>query len=388
MTPRRKRVSSRLTPTHDATKLRLAVSASAKIVGVCDGSDHSHDHVENEVNAAMPRSIEGDAVDPITLEPVDEVVITTLVDNSYDGLTGDMGVARRAPMGRTPRVPAPQFEQGETVPGLVAEHGFAALVTTRRGDRTHTLLFDTGVSPNGLADNMERLGISAADIEALVLSHNHFDHAGGLLGLARLRRRVGLPIAVHPDVWSPRRVMIPGSREWRLPTLSRRSLEQEGFEIIERRQPSVLLDGSVLITGEVDRSTDFETGMRFHETLGANGWEPDPLIMDDQALVVRVRGRGLVVLTGCGHAGAVNICRYARRLTGEYEFAGLFGGFHLTGPAFEPVIEPTVSALRSLAPAVIVPAHCTGWRAQHRLATELPDAFIPNAVGTSFTIAA
>ena len=111
----------------------------------------------------MPRAIEGEAVDPISLEPVDEVIVTTLVDNSYDGLLADMGPARRMAMGQTPPVPAPQFEQGVTVPGLVAEHGFAALVTTRRGDEGHTLLFDTGVSPNGLADNLERLGIDASD---------------------------------------------------------------------------------------------------------------------------------------------------------------------------------------------------------------------------------
>jgi 7,8-dihydropterin-6-yl-methyl-4-(beta-D-ribofuranosyl)aminobenzene 5'-phosphate synthase len=353
---------------------------------MCDGN--GHDHEPGEQYAAHPRPIEGQAVDPISLEPVDEVVITTLVDNSYDGLMADMGPARRAAMGRTGRVPAAQFEQGETVPGLLAEHGFAALVTIRRGANSHTLLFDTGVSPNGLADNMERLGISAGDIEALVLSHNHFDHAGGLLGLARLRRRSGLPITVHPDVWSPRRVVPPNGPEWRLPTLSRRSLEQEGFEVIERRQRSLLLDGSVLVTGEVDRTTDFETGMPFHETQGPNGWEPDPLIMDDQALIVHVRGRGLVVLTGCGHAGVVNICRYAQRLTAVPTLAGLFGGFHLTGPAFEPIIEPTVAALAAMSPAVIVPAHCTGWRAQIRLATELPEAFVPNAVGTSFTLAA
>src|SRR5262249_18281384 len=156
--------------------------------------------------------------------------------------------------------------------------------------------------------------------------------------------------------------------------------ESEGFEIIERRQPSLLLGGSVLITGEVDRTTDFETGMAFHDAHGEHGWEPDPLILDDQALVANVRGRGLVVLTGCGHAGAVNICRYARRLTGVDRLTGLLGGLHLTGPAFEPIIEPTVSALRELAPEVVVPAHCTGWRAQHRLGAELPEAFIPNAV--------
>jgi 7,8-dihydropterin-6-yl-methyl-4-(beta-D-ribofuranosyl)aminobenzene 5'-phosphate synthase len=128
--------------------------------------------------------------------------------------------------------------------------------------------------------------------------------------------------------------------------------------------------------------------MPFHEARREHRWEPDPLILDDQALVVDVRGKGLVVLTGCGHAGAVNICRYALRLTGVHTLAGLFGGLHLTGPAFEPVIDPTVAALHELAPEVIVPAHCTGWRAQHRLAAALPNAYIPNAVGTTFTIAA
>ena len=92
--------------------------------------------------------------------------------------------------------------------------------------------------------------------------------------------------------------------------------------------------------------------------------------------------------TGCGHAGAVNICRYAMRLTGVDRLHGVLGGFHLTGQAFEPLIEPTVAALAQLAPALIVPAHCTGWRAQHRFGASLADSFVPNAVGTSFVLAA
>jgi 7,8-dihydropterin-6-yl-methyl-4-(beta-D-ribofuranosyl)aminobenzene 5'-phosphate synthase len=350
----------------------------------CDEHRHGHDHVR----ASLPRPIHGAAVDPIALEPVDEVTITTLVDNSYDGLLADLGPAKRAGMRRAAPVAAPQFDGGHTVAGLVAEHGFSALVTTRRGDHTHTILFDTGVSPNGLADNLERLDLDASAIEALVLSHGHFDHAGGFPGLARLRRRQGLPITVHPEVWSKRRVAIPGLPEWPLPVLNRRALEDEGFEVIERRQPSLLFDASVLVTGEVDRTTEFETGMPFHEALGEHGWEPDPLVLDDQAVVVHVRDRGLVVLTGCGHAGAVNICRHAQRLTGVDRLAGLVGGFHLSGPAFEPVIDPTVAALREMAPEVVVPAHCTGWKAQHRLAADLPDSFVPNAVGTSVTLAA
>jgi 7,8-dihydropterin-6-yl-methyl-4-(beta-D-ribofuranosyl)aminobenzene 5'-phosphate synthase len=312
--------------------------------------------------AAMPRPAEGEAVDPIALEPVDELIVTTLVDNSYDGLMVDMGPAKRMAMTRTPPVPARLFEEGAIVPGMLAEHGFSALVSVRRGERAHTLLFDTGVSPSGMADNMERLGVDVAAIEAVVLSHGHFDHAGGFEGLGRLRGR--------------------------LPTLRRSSLESEGFEIIERRQPSLLLDGGVLITGEIDRTTDFEQGLPFHEAQRDGRWEPDPLILDDQALVAHVRGRGLVVLTGCGHGGAVNIARHAMRLTGIDRLHGLLGGFHLTGPGFEPIIEPTVDALAHLAPDLIVPAHCTGWRAQHRLAAALPKAFVPNAVGTSFALPA
>jgi 7,8-dihydropterin-6-yl-methyl-4-(beta-D-ribofuranosyl)aminobenzene 5'-phosphate synthase len=338
--------------------------------------------------AAMPRPAEGEAVDPIALEPVDELIVTTLVDNSYDGLMVDMGPAKRMAMTRTPPVPARLFEEGAIVPGMLAEHGFSALVSVRRGERAHTLLFDTGVSPSGMADNMERLGVDVAAIEAVVLSHGHFDHAGGFEGIGRLRGRSGLPLTLHPLVWTRRRLALPGHSPWRLPTLRRSSLESEGFEIIERRQPSLLLDGGVLITGEIDRTTDFEQGLPFHEAQRDGRWEPDPLILDDQALVAHVRGRGLVVLTGCGHGGAVNIARHAMRLTGIDRLHGLLGGFHLTGPGFEPIIEPTVDALAHLAPDLIVPAHCTGWRAQHRLAAALPKAFVPNAVGTSFALPA
>jgi 7,8-dihydropterin-6-yl-methyl-4-(beta-D-ribofuranosyl)aminobenzene 5'-phosphate synthase len=138
----------------------------------------------------------------------------------------------------------------------------------------------------------------------------------------------------------------------------------------------------MLITGEVARTTDFETGFPIHQALRNGSWEPDPLILDDQALVVHVQDRGLVVLTGCGHAGVVNIVRYARALTGVERVHAVLGGFHLTGAVFEPIIPPTVDGLAGLAPDYLVPAHCTGWRAMRELATRLPDAFIPNSIGT------
>src|SRR3954464_14484957 len=300
---------------------------------MCDGGAAA-----DEVRAAAPRAAPGPAVDPIGLEPVDEVVVTTLVDNVFDGLLdGGQGVVR-APLS-SGMVAAPQFESGETTVGLRAEHGFCALVTVRRGSTTTTLLFDTGLSPDAMVINAERLGTELGAIHAVVLSHGHFDHAGGLAGLAGKRGVRSLPMVVHPLVWTRRRLAVPGRDPDELPTLSKRALTGEGFEVIERREPSLLLDGCVLITGEIDRTTDFERGMPPpHQAWTGTDWVHDPLVLDEQALVANLRGLGLVVLTGCAHAGAVNIVRHARRLTGVDRLHALIGGLHLSGPAFEPAI--------------------------------------------------
>lgn len=351
---------------------------------MCDAATGS----VTEATLAAPRAAYGDAVDPIGLEPVDEVVVTTLVDNVYDALLpGDDRVTRTA-FGTAGFVDAPQFEGGGTAAGLRAEHGFSALVSVRRGAITTSLLFDTGLSPDAMVVNAERLGVDLSSIQGVVLSHGHFDHAGGLSGLARVMGD-SMPMVVHPMAWTRRRLNVPGAEPIDFPTLSRRALEAEGFALVERREPSLLVDGCVLVTGEVDRTTDFEHGMpRAHEALAADGWRHDPDVVDDQALVVNLRGRGLVVLTGCGHAGVVNIVRHAQRLTGVSDLHALVGGLHLSGPAFEPIIAPTVDAVGAWAPSLLVPGHCTGWRAQHALAAALPDAWVAGSSGTSYRLTA
>jgi 7,8-dihydropterin-6-yl-methyl-4-(beta-D-ribofuranosyl)aminobenzene 5'-phosphate synthase len=350
---------------------------------MCD----DHDHAAAGAAQAAPRTAQGPAVDPVRLPEVDQVTITTMVDNTYDALLPSTDGISRTGMGAG-RVPARQFEGGEAIVGLRAEHGFSALVTVRSGGATTTLLFDTGASPDALVINAERLGIDPHDLQAIVLSHGHFDHAGGFDGLSRLLGRSGLPLTVHPAVWTRRRLQLPGDQTLDMPTLSRRALEREGFEVIERRQPS-LLAGGILVTGEVDRTTEFERGMPPpHQAWDGQSWRHDPMVIDDQALVISVRGRGLVVITGCGHAGVVNIIRHAMRLTGVDRLHAVVGGFHLTGPAFEPIIKPTVAALTELAPDLIVPGHCTGWRAQHALAAALPDAWVQTSVGTTYTLSA
>jgi 7,8-dihydropterin-6-yl-methyl-4-(beta-D-ribofuranosyl)aminobenzene 5'-phosphate synthase len=330
-------------------------------------------------------------VSPIELEPVDRIRITILIDNLTDPLLVDQpGVARvnwpRALSGALPTAGA-RVSPGTGVPdALIAEPGFSALVRVTQGGRERTILFDTGVSPGGMAENMRRLGIDASDIEVVVLSHGHWDHVTGMEGLVRMLGRTRLPVMIHPEFWNLRRISFPGLEPAELPATSRTALEDMGFAIVEERQPSFLLDGEVLITGEVDRTTPFETGFRGHEALRDGTWQADPLILDDQALVVRVRDRGLVVLTGCGHAGIVNTVRHVRRLTGHDTVAAVVGGFHLSGPMFEPIIEPTVEAFAELAPALLAPAHCTGWKAVHRLAASFPDAFVMPTVGTTIDI--
>src|SRR5215831_16461056 len=360
-----------------------SLSQPPRSSGVCQESATA----EN-LRAATPARVPGSAVDPITLKPVDEVVVTTLVDNVYDALLVGQETITRAPFAAG-IAQAPQFESGATQVGLMAEHGFSALVSVRIGSTTTSVLFDTGLSPDAMITNADRLGVDLSDVNAVVLSHGHFDHAGGLAGLASRRGTTSLPMVVHPLVWTRRRLALPGGSPQEWPTLSKRALASEGFEVIERRQPSLLLNGSVLITGEVDRTTDFERGMPpSHQRWSNSTWEPDPLVLDDQALVVHVRGKGLLVVTGCAHAGAVNIVRHAQRLTAVPRLHALIGGLHLNGAHFAPSIAPTVEALTALAPDLLVPGHCTGWQAQHTLAAALPNSWIQGSSGTSYRLSA
>jgi len=324
----------------------------------------------------------------VPLIPVDGVHITTLIDNSSDALLPDEGLVRRWGMSGTagpmPVVPADFSTTGKSVDFLRAEHGFSAMVEIVAGGRNRRVMYDAGETPDGLIGNLDRLGISPETFEAIVFSHGHWDHVMGLDGFARRLGRSNLPILLHPDFWTQRRVASPGGGHIELPTPSRAAIEGAGFTIIEDRQPSFLLDGMLLITGEVDRTTDFETGMQpTHQALRDGEWLPDQLVHDDQAVVVNVRDKGLVILTGCGHAGIVNIVRYAKRLTGVDRVHAVLGGLHLRGGA---VVEQTIKALAAEAPGVVVPAHCTSFMAQHAMLAAMPDAFKPNAVGSRFEL--
>lgn len=319
------------------------------------------------------------------LEPVDSVEVLTLIDNSTDMTLESKEIAARTLFGAG-KVPAAVIYGGMAPNAFVAEHGFSSLVTVHKGDAKTRMLFDGGLSPGGLIENMRRLEISPTDVDIIILSHNHWDHLTGISGFVDAIGRANLPVSIHPDFWIRRRISIPGNEPLVLPAPSRSALEGAGFAITEARQPSYLYDNSVLVTGEIERTTAYEKGFPLQESLEDGEWVTDPLVLDEQALILNIAEKGLMVMSGCGHAGIVNTARYAQKLTGITRIHAIIGGFHLGGKAMEPMIAPTVADMLSLAPSVVVPAHCTGFRANVALSGALPDAFIPNSVGTKFTM--
>jgi len=314
---------------------------------------------------------------PVTIQPVDRIEITVLMDNYIDVLLGSTDVVTR-----------PVFLNGDEIPTdtVIAEHGLSMLVRTFQGEESHSILFDTGYNKTSVLFNVKQLGIDISGVEAIVLSHAHMDHTGGLYPILE-ELSWSAPLVVHPEVFtSPRFLKWPDGRMERFPnTLVREDLVNRGAKILESQVPVPLANGAILVTGEIERKTTFEKGFPIARMMQDGELVFDP-IRDDQALAVCLKGKGLVVISGCAHSGIVNTVLYARKITGIESVYAILGGFHLTGPFFEPIIEDTAAAVKEMDPKVLVPMHCTGWKAMNRFSEAFPDAFILNSVGSKFVL--
>jgi 7,8-dihydropterin-6-yl-methyl-4-(beta-D-ribofuranosyl)aminobenzene 5'-phosphate synthase len=323
---------------------------------------------------------------------LDELRITVVVDSYFDGLAPDEERARLTVL------------RGRGL--LLGQHGLSLYLETWRGEEERRLLLDFGMTGEVLAKNVETLGIDTSAIDALILSHGHIDHFGGLAPFLAARRgamRGDLPLYLGgEDVFCHRYHLFPGGRRRSYGVLDRRSIAEAQVGVVIAEEPAVVAEHA-MTTGAIPRvsfekvqpNTYVETGL--FGGFGCCGAAPraksarapgDPdLFVDDHwaehATFFVLRERGLVVITSCGHAGVINSVRQARRVAGTERVHAVVGGFHLS-PARPEYVTQVVDALRDIDPDYIVPMHCTGAGFIHQVAREMPEKLVLSYVGSQF----
>jgi len=325
----------------------------------------------------------------LNIAEVDALEILVLVDNVTDSLSSN------------PRDVLPEWSVLLTGGKLrvlagsnicCAHHGLSLLLTARVGSRTRTLLFDAGPAAATFQRNSEILGVDFASVEAVVLSHGHWDHAGGLLAavesIARVRGDKSFTCYVHPGMFRQRATKRPDGQLYvneLVPDPER--LSKAGAEVLITRDPQSVADGAFYVSGEIPRVTSYEAGVPNHLTRSADGkaWEPDPLIMDERFVSVNVRGKGQFVFSACSHAGLINVLTHARSVFPSVPLYGAMGGLHLSG-INEAVIPQTVADLKTFGLKLLAPGHCTGWRALSQMAREFGNELVPSAVGKKYLV--
>jgi 7,8-dihydropterin-6-yl-methyl-4-(beta-D-ribofuranosyl)aminobenzene 5'-phosphate synthase len=270
------------------------------------------------------------------------------------------------------------------VPGasIHAEHGFSCHLETVSNGASHFFMFDYGLDPLGIINNMELLDIDVNRIDAFGLSHGHFDHWSGLLAVLG-RAHPGIHLYLGEEVFARRFSRRPGSDDLiDLSCLDKEGIEHQNIaEVVEISDPTEVIPGCYL-TGRIERVTDYEQGSPDLMIQRGGTFERD-YFPGEQAVVCNVKGKGLIVLSGCAHAGIVNTVKYAQTISGIEKVHAVLGGFHLINASRE-VIEKTVSDIKHIAPDYIIPTHCTGFEAIAHLAAAMPGQCILNTAGTQY----
>ena len=253
------------------------------------------------------------------------------------------------------------------------------------------MLFDAGPEAYAVQRNGKRLGVDFSTFTEMVLSHGHWDHAGGMLAALRLAREAGsgvLPVHVNPGMFVTRGMRTPNGEVIPFQDIpSSAEIVEAGGTVVNDSGERVLLDGLAYLSGEIPRVIPYEQGLPGHVKREGDIWLPDPLILDERFLAVRLKSKGIVVFTSCSHAGLVNVLLHAQEQFAPHPLHTVMGGFHLSGAACEKIIPETVADLRQFQLQHIIAGHCTGWRAVHALVNAFGEEIvIPSAVGRTYRL--
>lgn len=253
---------------------------------------------------------------------------------------------------------------------LIGEHGLSFLIETDR----HKILFDTGQG-FAILKNADALGADLSNIDTVVLSHGHYDHAGGIRPL--LTRNTSFTLTAHPGIFEHKLICINGTELFIGFSESQSSLEQSGVRLCLKKTPAEIAPG-IMTTGEIPMNTEFEAVEEMFFKTDMQGRVPDTF-SDENALILDTE-KGIVVMLGCAHRGVINTLKHVSHLSGKKKIHAILGGLHLASAGADKLRKIT-EVLRQFHVGKIISGHCTGFKAMAELFYHFKDALIPNMVG-------
>ncbi len=317
----------------------------------------------------------------ISLEAIDRLEIIALMDNVSDPFTrSHQNMRWNESQYRSDVLKKLEFCGADF---CRACNGLSLFLRFHINSHARSILFDAGPDDFLVVDNAKRMGVDLTEVEAVVLSHGHFDHYGGILTVLDAIGKKDIPVYSHPDLFVPRAF----GKETLMPcsyNLTNDDIKKHGGVVKEARDPLLLFEDLMLISGEVPRETHYEQGSPSECRKQGDQWEKSPEVVDERSLIFNLKNKGLCVFTACGHTGVVNATRYAKKITGLNKVHFVMGGFHLAPPEVADRINPTIADLSLLNPDYIITGHCTGAKAQSALTATFADQHITYGVGTVF----
>jgi len=306
---------------------------------------------------------------------VDKLTIWILADNYYDTNEPDTKITKRY-----------RSVAGKSI---LAQHGLSYYIETVIEGKTSACMFDFGLDPVGVMNNIALLGLDIGKTNAFSLSHGHYDHYTGAVSILKQnqsRIAPGTPFYVGEEAFARRYTLRPGASEpTDLGQLSKEDIEALGVKVVEVKTPVEIVPGAYF-TGKIERVTSYEKVPASQQVKRGEKIESDTF-PGEQAVFFNVKGKGLVVLSGCAHCGIVNTVKHARKVSGTEKVHAIMGGFHLI-VAKPELIQSTVADIKAMKPDHIVGTHCTGFRAMVALSKEMPEEFTISTAGTKYTFGA